>query len=57
MNARICENDGSGGNLFQSGQSRSGYMLKDAQIDIGVETRENENDKTGTIPKKKVRLS
>ena len=54
VNARVCESDQSGGDMFQSGQSRAGYVLKDAQIDIGVEARENEHDKTGTIPRKKV---
>ena len=55
MNARVCTCEGDSAedrSIFQSG--RGNYVLKDAQIDISVEARENEQDRTGSIPKKKV---
>lgn len=49
MSARVCEIAEM--NINNNGK---GYIFKDAQFEVGVEVRDNEHDKTGNVPRRKV---
>lgn len=52
VSARVCETLNARSPAEMTG--RGGYVLKDAQFEVSVEAREADNDKTGTVPRRKV---